>query len=109
MSKYEFKAGMAEISGFGGTYEEMCQKMVIAGLEWLDSNPIADPLFSGYKNVFGLVNEDNADAKALSKAVIEPAKDFATGAMHHAAIATIMWIRAHSWDEYVKEMSKERV
>ena len=106
MSKYQYTEDMAQLSGFGGGYEEACRKMVVAGLEWLDANPKADPKFHGYKNVYGLIDEDNEDAKALSQSVISACDD-CTAAMHQAAIGHILWIRKNGWERYCNE-SRER-
>lgn len=106
MSKYEFTEDMHEISGFGGGYEECCRRMLIAGIEWLDAHPNADPKFHGYKGIYGVITEDNADAKELSQAVIKATGDYgATGAMHQAVIGAAMYIKANGWEAYVKEMT----
>ena len=101
---YEFTDEMNEISGFGGSYEQACRDMLKSGLIWLDEHPNANPMFSGYTGVYGLVKEDNEDAKALSKATTDCVDD-CTGAMHHAVVSTILWIKTNSWDEYVKRMT----
>jgi hypothetical protein len=102
MGKYEWQEGMGEISGFGGGYETTCRNMLIAGLEWLDKNPEANPLFHGYKGIYGVISEDNEDAKELTRVVIDASGNDCTGAMHQAVISSILWIKNHSWDEYVK-------
>ena len=107
MSKYVFTEKMREISGFGGGYEQACRDMVVAGLEWLDANPSADPKFHGYKNVYGLVSEDNEDAKNLSEAICAPAEG-CSGAMHQAAVSHVLWIRANGWEAYVKKMESNK-
>lgn len=115
---YEFTDEMGEISGFGGSYELDCRAMLKAGLEWLDENPQTDPQFHGYKNVYGIISEDNDDAKALTKATMDAkiikdngktirCGDEATGAMHQAVISSIFWIRKNGWQKYVETMSKE--
>jgi hypothetical protein len=96
---------MAEISGFGGSYEATCRKMLKSGLKWLDVHPEADPVFHGYKGIYGICVEDNEDAKALSKAIIDASNNDATGAMHQAVISSILWIKKNSWKEYVAKMS----
>lgn len=106
MNLYEFTDDMQELSGFGGGYEAGCRKMVVAGLRWWDAHPDADPKFVGWKGIFGVLAENNADAEALTK-VITDAEDGCTGAMHQAAIGHILWIRRHSWLAYVAE-SKAR-
>lgn len=105
---YEFTKEMGEISGFGGGYENCCRAMLKAGLEWFDANPGADPQFHGWKGVYGLIEEDNEDAKALSKAVVEGAGGDCTGAMHQAVISSIFWIKRNGWDKYVERMSKRK-
>jgi len=106
MIMYEFTEEMGEISGFGGGYEQTCRNMLKAGLEWLDENPQAKPEFHGYKNVYGVIIEDNDDAKQLTKAVVDAADNDCTGAMHQAVISSILWIRKNSWEKYVEAMSK---
>lgn len=108
-SKYEFTPEMGEISGFGGGYETACRAMLKAGLEWLDAHPEADPQFHGYKNVYGIIAEDNDDAKALSEAVVAPTGGDCTGAMHQAVVSSCLWIRKNGWDAYVKAMSEQPV
>ena len=103
---YEFTEKMGEISGFGGGYEQTCRNMLKAGLKWLDENPQANPEFHGYKNVYGIITEDNEDAKKLSSIVIEASDNDCTGAMHQAVITSILWIRKNGWENYVKSMSK---
>lgn len=108
MTMYEQTDEMAEISGFGGGYEQMCRDMLKAGLEWLDEQPESDPCFKGYKNIEGVkYQENNDDAKELSKAVVAVTDD-CTVAMHQAVIENIMWIRAHSWQEYVEAMVERK-
>ena len=102
----EYTKDMGEISGFGGGYEEACRKMVLAGLDWFDANPDADPQFHGYEGIYGIITEDNDDAKALTEAVVAPAKGDCTGAMHQATMGHVMAARRLGWDGYVAEMSK---
>jgi hypothetical protein len=110
MSKYEFTKEMREISGLGDSYEAACRTMVIRGAEWLDEHPNADPHFSGYKNVYGIIYEDNDDAKSLIKAMVEAAiekhGDSPTGAMVQATVSHVMHIAKNDWDKYAQEMTK---
>ena len=103
----QYTDDMYEISGFSGGYEAACRAMVLAGLDWLDANPQANPQFSGYKGIYGVISEDNEDAKALTTAVVAAAKGDCTGAMHHATISHILWIKKNSWDEYVRQEGPE--
>jgi hypothetical protein len=102
MKMREYTDDMGEISGFGGGYEATCRAMVLAGLEWFDAHPNAEPKFHGYKGIYGIISEDNEDAKALTEAVVAAAKGDCTGAMHQATIGHVLWIRSNSWDEYCK-------
>lgn len=104
----EYTPEMGEISGFGGGYEAICRKMVLAGVNWLEANPTADPKFLGHRGVYGLLLEDNEDAKALSKAMtaVEVTGGDCTGAMHHATVSHVLFIKTHGWDKYVEEMTK---
>jgi hypothetical protein len=107
VSKYEFTPEMGEISGFGGGYEDACRSMLKAAMEWFDANPNANPEFKGCENVYGLVVEDNDDAKALSDAAVKAAGEHGcTGAMHQAVITHSLFIKKNGWDKYVEEMSK---
>lgn len=107
MNKYQYTEDMAELSGFGGGYEDTCRKMVVAGLEHLDANPTADPQFHGYEGIYGVISDDNEAGKNLSKAIMDASGGDCTGAMHQAAISHIMWIRKNGWEKYVTE-SRER-
>lgn len=106
--KYKFTQAMREISGFGGKYEKACRKMVLAGVKWLDAHPDTDPKFHGFKNVYGIIAEDNDDAKALSEAVVSACDDH-SGAMHTATIAHVLHIKNVGWDNYVREMKKKTI
>lgn len=109
---------MDEISGFGGSYEDGCRAMVLAGIHWLDEHPESKPEFKGYKEVFGLISENNNDAMSLTKAIMNArvmmdgkevrCGDECTGAMHHAAINHCMRYKQVGWDEYVVEMTERK-
>lgn len=105
---YEWEQGMGEISGFGGGYENTCRAMVKAGCDWLDAHPGADPKFHSYKGVYGIISEDNKDAKDLTEAIVKAAAGDCTGAMHQAAVSHVLAIRKLGWKAYVKEMSKPK-
>jgi hypothetical protein len=104
--EYQFTDDMREISGFGDGYEDMCRQMVVAGLQWLDAHPNADPQFHSYQNVMGILIEDNDDAKALTEAVVAPSDGGCSGAMHQAAMSHIFYIRKHGWEKYRAEMQR---
>ncbi|MGI8766595.1 MAG: hypothetical protein ACR2KM_08795 [Gemmatimonadaceae bacterium] len=106
-TKYQYTDDMGEISGMGGGYEATCRAMVVAGLNFWDARPPDfDPHFRGYEGVYGILSDDNADAKALSDAVVAGADGDCTGAMHQASIGHIMAVRRLGWDGYCAEMRK---
>lgn len=102
---YEYEKGMSEISGMGGSYEDVCRRMVKAGMEWLDEHPEANPAYIEHEGIYGIISEDNEDAKDLFKAVAA-AVDDCTGAMRQTTIHHIVYIHNVGWDAYVKEMQK---
>lgn len=100
-----WRPGMEEISGLGGSYELACRVMLRAGIRWLREHPTADPRFRGYTGVFySVLGEDNADARALSEAVVAAASD-CTGAMHQATVRAALYVKEHGWESYCDEMS----
>jgi hypothetical protein len=112
----QWNEDMGEISGFGGGYEAVCRSMVLAGIQWIDEHPEADPHFRGFKNIYGLLMEDNDDAKEMVKAMMdapvffegkkiqERVRDDCTGAMHQASSSHVLAYKRLGWDEYCKEL-----
>lgn len=101
---YEFTDEMGEISGFGGSYERACRDMVIAGVEWLDEHPDAEPEILEMENVIGLVKADNDAAEQLTDVMADAAEDTPTGAMMHACVRHVIYVGENGWDEYVELM-----
>lgn len=103
---------MGEISGFGGSYEDACRAMVLAGIKWLDEHPEADPKFESLK--FGLTQTKNADAEALEQAILDArvidggreirVGEEATGAMVHASLNHVFAYKRLGWDEYCRQL-----
>lgn len=116
MTEKQWSEDMGEISGFGGGYEAACRAMVLAGIQWIDEHPSADPQFRGYEGIYGVINEENDDAKALvaammdapvyhdGKKIQEHVKDDCTGAMHHASCGHVMAYKRLGWDEYCRQL-----
>jgi len=104
-TRYPWTEAMGEISGFGGGYENACRNMVYAGLLWLEERPHADLRAMTYRNVYGLLNAESEDAKALEKAVLSACPD-CSGAMHHVTMSACLYIAKNGWAKYVEGMSK---
>lgn len=95
-----------DISGFGGSYEAGCQKMLLNGLKFLNEHPNFD--FRVYKSnpqVFGLCIGEGESAEALDKAVCEGVEP--SGAMHHAVISHLAYIHKHGYDSWIAEAEKQ--
>jgi hypothetical protein len=107
-TKYKWSAEMREISGFGGGYEATCRAMVSAGMEWFEKNPNADPKFHGFEGITGIIDEDNEDAKQLTKAVIAASAGDCTGAMHQFSIGHVLMAKKLGWENYVKKSIKAK-
>ena len=106
--KYKWEKGMGEISGMGGGYEQACRAMLIAGLEFCDKYPDLNLKYRGFKDVYGIMSDDNEDAKKLDNVVLDAVDRDCTGAMHQAVISSILWIKKNGWAKYVEEMSKPK-
>jgi len=105
---------MGEISGFGGSYEDGCRAMVLAGIKWIDEHPDENLEFKGIKGVFGLIDTNNQAAEQLEAAIMNArcmldgkevrCGDESTGAMHHAAISHCLAYKRIGWEQYCKEL-----
>ena len=112
---YTHTKEMGEISGFGGDYEECCQRMLDAAVRHLlETRPESDPKFYGRKEIYGVIVEGNDDARELSSIVKRAATEDGkhpewgcTGAQHQAVVMRALWIKAHGWEKYKEECSKE--
>lgn len=117
--KKEWTDDMGEISGFSRGYEAACRAMVIAGIEWVDSNPQEDPVFSSYKGIYGVINPENDAAKSLHQAMLAPpvffngkkiqdkVGDDCTGAMIQATTTHVLAYKQLGWEEYCRRLKKE--
>lgn len=108
MSKYQYTPEMNEISGFGGGYEEVCRKMVIAGLEWADAKGDADPRWKESEQIYGITIDENEDAKAMQNAMLKAADNDCTGAMMQATMNHVLYVLKNGWDKYVALMSEKK-
>jgi hypothetical protein len=103
----KFTKTMQEISGFGGSYEEACRKMIIKGAQWLAKHPKADLKVGTYKNIYGVTTTQSPDAEELEKVFTSVSKDL-TGAMVQAAWSHLLFIQKNGWKKYVESMSKKK-
>jgi len=94
------------ISGFGGSYEAGCQKMLINGLKFLNEHPNFDwSAYKEYRGVFGLTIAESSEAKELDDAVCQDVEP--SGAMHSAVISHLAYINKHGYDAWLAEAEKQ--
>jgi len=95
-----------DISGFGGSYEAACQKMLINGLKWLNEHPDFDfKVYESNPNIVGIMTGKGNDAKELDNVVCEGIEP--SGAMHHVVISHLAYIHENSYDGWINEAGKQ--
>lgn len=98
------------ISGFGGGYEDMCQRMLWRGVAYLaEAKPPVEmwQRASAYSGVYGVLRTEGDELKALERAVMKPGDDV-TGAMHHAVMNHLHYIHEHGIEAWREELRKHR-
>lgn len=112
-------ADMAEISGFGGSYEEGCRLMVLAGVAWLADHIEAEPIVGYYEGITGIDHNCNDDADQLEAAMLAAPYDDngtattvgaygATGAMVQYAKLHILRVHRVGWEQYCADSRARR-
>lgn len=95
-----------ELSGFGGGYEDMCQRMLWRGVAYLaEMKPPLDIWkgVSSYDGVYGLLMTKGDGIKALEAAIILPGDDV-TGAMHQCVMGHLRYIHEHGTEGWMAHM-----
>ena len=89
---------MGEISGFGGRFEVDCQRMLNAGVHWLNANEGKRAILSAKSRLF---DTWRSVPQALElKAVMESAVENPNPSMVEAVILRLAWIAGHGWNAY---------
>jgi hypothetical protein len=107
--KAQLAKEMDEGFGFGDGYEETCRQMLLAGLEWLDAHPEADPKIRLSPGIYGILKEDNEAARALSAAIEAASGGDCSGAMHQAVMSHCLFVKLHGWKAYIAKMSERDI
>ena len=99
-----------DLSGMGGGYEEMCQRMLWRGVAYLAE--VKPPVemwqqVKGFKNAYGVILTDGADLKALERAIIQPGDDV-TGAMHQCVMGHLSFIHTHGIEKWREHLAEHR-
>lgn len=98
------------ISGFGGAYEDMCQKMLWRGVAHLEAAKPSVEMWTqahSYKNVFGLLITEGDELKALEAAMMRDDDDV-TGAMHQAVMGHLRFIHMEGLDKWREHLVPHR-
>ena len=107
----KLKAGpfkTVDISGMGGGYEEMCQRMLWRGVAHLAEAqpPIAMwKQAKSFENIYGVLITEGEDLKALEHSIIRDGDDV-TGAMHQAVMGHLFYIHHHGQAAWLQEVRK---
>lgn len=102
----EFTGKCQEISGFGGSYEEACRKMVIAGYKWLMAHPLESPRIGTYSNIYGITIPVGHMAKEFQQVMADIVGGDCTGAMMQACTSHAFKARSIGWEAYIKLMEE---
>lgn len=108
MKDYIWEEWMSEISGFGGGYEHTCRDMLFAGIKWLEEHPDDDPQIASSPQIFGVIDTQNEDAKDLVDTIVAASGGDCTGAMVHAVMRHLWYIRNRGWEAYKGEMDMRK-
>jgi len=87
-----------EISGFGGHYENACQRMLSIGLEWIKDKPLSiwEGVYS-YKGIFGILHTTDKFHKLEERwEEIAP-----SGAMHQAVLQHLYYIHKYGYEAWL--------
>lgn len=97
-----------DLSGFGGEYEETVQKMVWAGVEFMQKNNAAEFPSRQYGGIYGVADNSRTPiGKKFDEAILSAAGDYGcSGAMHQCATNHALYIAKHGYNRWFKELSK---
>ena len=98
---------ISNISGMDKEYEDVCQKMLQAGFDWLEENKKAKLEGHTYKGIYGIFEPDSDDAKKLSEVVGNSVSD-CTGAMHQAVMGHLFFIAGNGIEKWKSEVQDKK-
>ena len=101
------------ISGFGGSYEWGCQRMLQLGIDWLKRNPQFDfSVYKSFRGIYGIVTTEDGKAKELDELLLNGDSKLkangVTGAMHQAVISHLAYIHEHGYEDWLTNAAKHR-
>jgi len=96
-----------DISGFGGSYESGCQKMLTNGLVFVAKEGKTNAEYTTYENIYGICSADNEDAKVLDAAILKGVD--ATGAMHQAVVNHLLYILKNGYEKWLNVQGTDQI
>ena len=104
---YRHTPDMDEISGFGGGYEQCCQDMLEAGVEWILDHPEFEFDAEGFQGVTGIIYANNEETQELMRTIIDASRNQdgvaeASGAQVHGVMLRLGFIASKGWEAYAK-------
>jgi hypothetical protein len=97
------------LSGFGGGYEDTCQRMLWRGVRWLKEKQPPVEIWAGassYENVYGVLITEGDDLKALEEYMLRDTD--CTGAMHQCVMGHICFIHKNGIEKWREELGPVR-
>lgn len=71
--------------------DEIGNKMVAAGLKWLDENKDAKPAFDQFKHTYGATTNENDDMKRMQKAMFDAVDGDCSGGIMQATTNQVLF------------------
>lgn len=99
-----------DISGMGGGYEEMCQRMLHRGIAYLGEQKPPVEMWAkarGVEGIYGVLLTEGEHLEALERFIIREGDD-CTGAMHQAVMGHLAYIHRHGHEQWLAELAKHR-
>ena len=98
------------LSGFGGGYEDQCQRMLWRGVAYLAEHKPDVKMWDGAKecaNIYGVMIVEGTELKALEAAIMKPGDDV-TGAMHQCVMGHLAYIHRNGMEKWREELAQHR-
>ena len=99
-----------DLSGMGGGYEDMCQRMLWRGVAYLGEVKPPVAMWSkahAYANIYGVLDTEGPDLKGLEDAIVRPGDD-CTGAMHQCVMGHLAFIHKRGMDAWHEMLAQHR-
>ncbi len=97
-----------DISGMSGGYEATCQRMLYAGMKFLDEHPDFHFDYKQSANIVGVATTNTPWCKMLDKVLADAAEHDCTGAMHQFVVNHLAYIYKHGKKEWLAHAPPER-